>query len=119
MLVIVSTSVLFGQIHHPIEAFTIVGEGHLPEDDEFFRGEYDELHVGQSFDDVTLLELIVMRLNCPIVMENTVISYIFTMSHVTMCPAVVMKTKYLAAAFLVISQSTVQVLITSMIYLLY
>ena len=83
------------------EAFTIVGEGHLPENDEFFRGEYDELQVGQSFDDVTLLGIDSNEVKLSDSDgKYRFISYIFTRCPMpTMCPAVVMKTKYLADSF--------------------
>jgi protein SCO1/2 len=83
------------------ETFKIVAKGHLPENDEFFRGEYDELQIGQSFDDVTLLGIDSNEVKLSDSDgKYRFISYIFTRCPMpTMCPAVVMKTSYLADSF--------------------
>ena len=83
------------------KTFTIVGKGHLPENDEFFKNEYDELQIGQLFDDVTLLGIDSNEVR----LSDSdgryrFISYIFTRCPMpTMCPAVIMKTNYLADSF--------------------
>ena len=83
------------------KTFTILGKGHLPEDDDFFNDEYDELQIGKSFDDITLLGIDSNEVN----LSDSdgryrFISYVFTRCPMpNMCPAVVMKTNYLADSF--------------------
>mgnify|MGYP001158397155 FL=1 len=81
--------------------FEIIGQGHIPEDDEFFSDEFSELQIGKYFDDVTLLTLDSNKVS----LSDSdgryrFISYIFTRCPMpNMCPAVVMKTNYLVDKF--------------------
>jgi len=81
--------------------FTVLGKGHIPEYDDFFREEYDELKVGKLFDDITLLDID----SSEVKLSQSdgryrFISYIFSRCPMpNMCPAVIMKTNILADIF--------------------
>ena len=82
--------------------FKIVGKGaQLVEDDSFFDDEYSVKKIGQTLDNVTLLDLD----SSLIELSNSdgryrFISFIFTRCPMpTMCPAVVIKNHFLADSF--------------------
>lgn len=83
------------------EKFLVIGKGHIPDNDDFFTDEYDQLQLGYIFEDITLLDI---DSNIVKLSDSDgrfrFISYIFTRCPMpTMCPAVVMKTNYLADSF--------------------
>ncbi len=81
--------------------FNIVGEGTIPEYDNFFDDEFSEIQIGNVIEDVTLLDLDSSKVN----LSDSdgryrFISYIFTRCPMpNMCPAIVMKNKYLVQQF--------------------
>ncbi|MDP6170509.1 MAG: copper-binding protein [Candidatus Marinimicrobia bacterium] len=81
--------------------FKIIGQGHVPKEDDFFDDEFSEIGVGQILDDVTLLSLDSSEVN----LSDSdgryrFISYVFTRCPMpNMCPAVVMKNRYLVDRF--------------------
>ena len=81
--------------------FDIVGEGNIPENDNFFDDEFSEVQIGNVIEDVTFLNLDSSIVN----LSDSdgryrFISYIFTRCPMpTMCPAIVMKNKYLVQQF--------------------
>jgi protein SCO1/2 len=82
--------------------FRIAGKGTLPEDDDgFFDDEYSVKRIGQTLDNVTLLDLDSSRVQ----LSDSdgryrFISFIFTQCPMpNMCPAVVIKNNYLAESF--------------------
>ena len=82
--------------------FRIAGKGTLPEDDDgFFDDEYSVKRIGQTLDNVTLLDL-----DSSLIQlsdsdgKYRFISFIFTGCPMpNMCPAVVIKNNYLAESF--------------------
>ena len=82
--------------------FRIAGKGTLPEDDDgFFDDKYSVKRIGQTLDNVTLLDLDSSRVQ----LSDSdgryrFISFIFTQCPMpNMCPAVVIKNNYLAESF--------------------
>tara|TARA_B100001250_G_scaffold377335_1_gene366346 strand:+ start:1543 stop:2376 length:834 start_codon:yes stop_codon:yes gene_type:complete len=81
--------------------FNILGKGTIPEKDNFFDDEFTEIQIGNVIEDVTLLDLDSSKVN----LSDSdgryrFISYIFTRCPMpNMCPAVVMKNKYLVQQF--------------------
>tara|TARA_B100000029_G_scaffold107952_1_gene99245 strand:+ start:133 stop:960 length:828 start_codon:yes stop_codon:yes gene_type:complete len=82
--------------------FEIVGQGYIPSEDNFFTEEFSEKKYGEIIDDVTLLTIDSNKVK----LSDSdgryrFISYIFTRCPMpNMCPAVVMKTKYLLDKFI-------------------
>ncbi|MFL2983838.1 MAG: copper-binding protein [Candidatus Neomarinimicrobiota bacterium] len=86
--------------------FSVIGQGHIPMDDDFFKDSYSEIDIGDIFDDVTLLSIDSNKVKLS---ESDgryrFISYIFTRCPMpTMCPAVIMKNKYLLDQFSKVDQ---------------
>ena len=85
------------------ENFKIVGKGNLiNRDDEFFKDEnFSERSIGEKLDDVTLLDIDSSEISISeLEYDYTFISFIFTRCPMpTMCPAVVLKNKYLVNSF--------------------
>tara|TARA_B110000438_G_C15786274_1_gene638574 strand:- start:1017 stop:1859 length:843 start_codon:yes stop_codon:yes gene_type:complete len=83
--------------------FEIVGEGILIDHkDDFFEDEtYSERSIGEVLEDVTLLDLDSAEINLSdLNYDYTFISFIFSRCPMpNMCPAVVMKNKYLVNSF--------------------
>jgi protein SCO1/2 len=85
------------------ENFKIVGKGNLiNRDDDFFKDEnFSERSIGEKLDDVTLLDIDSSEISISeLEYDYTFISFIFTRCPMpTMCPAVVLKNKYLVNSF--------------------
>ena len=84
-----------------VRHFNVVGKGTIPEEDNFFDDEFTEIKIGNIIDDVTLLDIdsSEVRLSDSDG-KYRFISYIFTRCPMpNMCPAVVMKNKYLVQQF--------------------
>ena len=81
--------------------FEIIGKGNLPEVDDFFNDEFTEREIGQVLDDVTLLSIDSNKVKLSDSDGHyRFISYIFTRCPMpNMCPAVVMKNRYLLERF--------------------
>ena len=81
--------------------FEIVGQGNIPEVDDFFNDEFTEREIGQTLDDVTLLSIDSNEVKLSDSDGHyRFISYIFTRCPMpNMCPAVVMKNRYLLERF--------------------
>ncbi len=81
--------------------FEIIGKGNLPEVDDFFNDEFTEREIGQVLDDVTLLSIDSNEVKLSDSDGHyRFISYIFTRCPMpNMCPAVVMKNRYLLERF--------------------
>ena len=81
--------------------FEIIGKGNLPEVDDFFNDEFTEREIGQTLDDVTLLSIDSNEVKLSDSDGHyRFISYIFTRCPMpNMCPAVVMKNRYLLERF--------------------
>lgn len=81
--------------------FKVIGQGHIPKQDDFFNDEFSEIGIGQVLDDVTLLSIDSSEVN----LSDSdgryrFISYVFTRCPMpNMCPAVVMKNRYLVERF--------------------
>ena len=85
------------------ENFKIVGKGNLiNRSDDFFKDEnFSERSIGEKLDDVTLLDIDSSEISLSVLeYDYTFISFIFTRCPMpNMCPAVVLKNKYLVNSF--------------------
>ena len=85
------------------ENFKIVGKGNLiNKSDDFFKDEnFSERSIGEKLDDVTLLDIDSSEISLSeLEYDYTFISFIFTRCPMpNMCPAVVLKNKYLVNSF--------------------
>ena len=83
--------------------FKIVGKGNLiNRDDDFFKDEkFSERSIGEKLDDITLLDIDSLEISLSdLEYDYTFISFIFSRCPMpTMCPAVVLKNKYLVNSF--------------------
>jgi len=83
--------------------FKIVGRGNITNrEDNFFEDEnFSERSIGEILDDVTLLDIDSLEISLSdLEYDYTFISFIFSRCPMpTMCPAVVLKNKYLVNAF--------------------
>ena len=81
--------------------FEVIGKGSIPDDDHFFDDEFSEKIIGQTLDDVALLNLdsTLVRLS-DTDGEYRFISYIFSRCPMpNLCPAIVLKNAALAHQF--------------------
>ena len=81
--------------------FRYISQGHVPVYDDFFKDSFSPLNIGDTLDDVTLISIDSNEVKLS---ESDghyrFISYIFTRCPMpTMCPAVVLKNKYLVNSF--------------------
>jgi len=81
--------------------FQLLGKGTIPETDDMWDDNYTSLEIGETFTDVTFLDL---DSNAVKLSDSDgkfrLISYIFTRCPMpNMCPAVIVKNQYLAKAF--------------------
>ena len=81
--------------------FRYISQGHLPVYDDFFKDSFSPLNIGDTLDDVTLISIDSSEVKLS---ESDghyrFISYIFTRCPMpTMCPAVIIKNKYLIDKF--------------------
>ena len=83
--------------------FKIVGKGNITnQEDDFFEDEnFSERSIGEILDDVTLLDIDSLEISLSdLEYDYTFISFIFSRCPMpTMCPAVVLKNKYLVNSF--------------------
>ena len=83
--------------------FKIVGRGNITDrEDDFFKDEnFSERSIGEILDDVTLLDIDSLEISLSdLEYDYTFISFIFSRCPMpTMCPAVVLKNKYLVNSF--------------------
>ncbi len=81
--------------------FRFIGQGHVPVYDDFFKDSYSPLNIGDTLDDVTLISIDSNEVKLSKSDGRyRFISYIFTRCPMpTMCPAVIIKNKYLIDKF--------------------
>ena len=81
--------------------FRFIGQGHIPVYDDFFKDSYSPLNIGDTLDDVTLISIDSNEVKLSKSDGRyRFISYIFTRCPMpTMCPAVIIKNKYLIDKF--------------------
>ena len=81
--------------------FRYIGQGHIPVYDDFFKDSFSPLNIGDTLDDVTLISIDSNEVKLSKSDGHyRFISYIFTRCPMpTMCPAVIIKNKYLIDKF--------------------
>lgn len=80
--------------------FRLIGKGHMPIRDAFFDDEFSEKVIGDTLDDVTLLDLDSNKIQLDKYDEYLFISYIFSKCPMpNLCPAIFMKNKIMANQF--------------------
>ena len=85
--------------------FKLIGDGHLPIVDDFFDDEFSEKKIGETLDDVTLLNMDSNEVKLENYDQYLFISYIFSRCPMpNLCPAIFMKNKIMANQFLLIKK---------------
>ena len=81
--------------------FRYIGQGHVPVYDNFFKDSFSPLNIGDTLDDITLISIDSNEVKLSKSDGRyRFISYIFTRCPMpTMCPAVIIKNKYLIDKF--------------------
>jgi len=81
--------------------FKLIGDGHLPIVDDFFDDEFSEKKIGETLDDVTLLNMDSNEVKLENYDQYLFISYIFSRCPMpNLCPAIFMKNKIMANQFI-------------------
>lgn len=81
--------------------FKLIGDGHLPIVDDFFDDEFSEKKIGETLDDVTLLNMDSNEVKLEKYDQYLFISYIFSRCPMpNLCPAIFMKNKIMANQFI-------------------